>query len=167
MKRAPVSPDQATQREQVRRTLDVMIIGAALSSALMGATSIATANARYGAIAVLLAGFAVLTAVWPRRILADGRIESAVTVMALAGIAVVIASAIITPSGALIVAILLIPITAAVPYLEVRSLRWLMLVAWVGTVAAAAASLLPGAPPAPEPGLSEVWGSVDPGPFAR
>lgn len=160
MKRAPVSPDEATQRDQVRRTLDVMIAGAAVSGALMGATAIATANAGYGAIAIMLAGFAVLTVVWPRRILADGRIESAVTVMALAGIAVVIASAIITPSGALIVAILLIPITAAVPYLEVRSLRWLMIAAWIGTIATAAASLLPGAPPTPEPGLSQVWGSA-------
>lgn len=159
MKRAPVSPDEATQRDQVRRTLDVMIAGAAVSSALMGATAIATRNAGYGAIAIMLAGFAVLTVVWPRRILADGRIELAVTVMALAGIAVVIASAIITPSGPLIVAILLIPIAAAVPYLEVRSLRWLMIVAWVGTVATAAASLLPGTP-TPELGLSQVWGSA-------
>ena len=158
--RSVLSPDEATQRDQVRRTLDVMIAGAALSGALMGATAIVTANAGYGAIAIILAGFAVLTVVWPRRILADGRIESAVTVMALAGIAVVLASAIITPSGALIVAILLIPITAAVPYVGVRSLRWLMIVAWVATIAAAAASLLPGAPPTAEPGLSQVWGSA-------
>ena len=155
-----LSPDEATQRDQVRRTLDVMIAGACLSAVLMGATAVATANGGYGAIAIILVGFAVLTVVWPRRILADGRIESAVTVMALAGIGVVLGSALITPSGPLIVAILLIPITAAVPYVEVRSLLWLMIVAWVATVGAAAASLLPGAQAAPAAGLGELWGAA-------
>lgn len=109
----------------------------------------------------MLAGFAVLLVVWPRRILADGRVESAVTVMALAGIAVILVSSIMAPSGALIVAILLIPITAAVPYLEAKSLRRLMIVAWAGTIATAAASLLPG-PSAAASGdtLGELWGSA-------
>ena len=55
------------------------------------------------------------------------------TVVALASAAVICVTAIIEPSSAFIAATaLLIPITAAVPYLEVRSLRLLMIVAWVG-----------------------------------
>lgn len=159
---APVSPGEATQRDQVRRTLNVMSVLAVISGVLMTAQAIASANAGSAAIAVLLFGFAVLLVVWPRRILADGHVESAVMVMALSAAVVILASAIITPSGALLVAILLIPITAAVPYLEARSLRWLMVLTWIVTVATAATGLLPGAPAPPngDSPIGLVWGAA-------
>lgn len=159
MRRAHLSPDEATQRDQVRLTLDVMTGVAVLSGALTAAQAIASGNWGYGAIAIMLAGFAVLLVAYPRRILADGRVELAVTVMGLAGTAVILASAIIAPSGALVVAILLIPITAAVPYLEAKSLRLLMIVAWVGATATAAAGLLPGSTASGD-ALGQLWGSA-------
>jgi diguanylate cyclase (GGDEF)-like protein len=159
VRRAHLSPDEATQRDQVRRTLDVMTGVAVLSGALTAAQAIASGNWGYGVIAIMLAGFAVLLVVYPRRILADGRVELAVTVMALAGTAVILASAIIAPSGALVVAILLIPITAAVPYLEAKSLRLLMIVAWVGATATAAAGLLPGSTASGDT-LGQLWGAA-------
>jgi hypothetical protein len=53
---------------------------------------------------------------------------------------VIFGTAIIEPSSAFIAATsLLIPITAAVPCLEVKSLRLLMIIAWVASIATAAA----------------------------
>jgi diguanylate cyclase (GGDEF)-like protein len=163
VKRAPLSPDEATQRDQVRRTLDVLTGVAAVVATLLAAQAIGNGNWRYWAMAIMVAGFAVLLVLWPRRILAEGRVEAAVTVMALAGTAVIVGSSFIEPSGPLIVATLLIPITAAVPYLAIKSLRRLMLVAWVGTIAtAAAATLLPMPAAASTPGaeLGQLWGSA-------
>lgn len=163
MKQAPLSPDEATRRDQVRRTLDVLTVVAAVVTALLAVQAIANGNWRYWAMAVMVGGFAVLLVAWPRRILAEGRVEAAVTVMALAGTAVIVGSSFIEPSGPLIVATLLIPITAAVPYLAIKSLRWLMLVAWAGTIAtAAAATLLPVPLATVTPGseLGQLWGSA-------
>lgn len=144
MKRAPLSPDEATQRNQVRRFLDLLTGAAALSGVLTSVLGIATGTSRTLTIGIVTLGFAALLVAWPRRMLAHGRVESAVTVMALALTALIVGVAIFSPSGALIAATsLLIPITAAVPYLEVRSLRRLMIVAWLATIATAAASLLP------------------------
>jgi diguanylate cyclase (GGDEF)-like protein len=163
MKRAPLSPDEATQRDQVRRTLDVLTAVAAVVAVILAAQAIANGNWRYWAMAIMVAGFAVLLVAWPRRILAEGRVEAAVTVMALAGTAVIVGSSFIEPSGPLIVATLLIPIAAAVPYLAIKSLRRLMLVAWVGTIAtAAAATVLPTPEATSTPGaeLGQLWGSA-------
>ena len=144
MKRAPITPDEATQRVQVRRILDLLTGAAAVSGVLTGALGIGTGNSRTFTIGVVTFAFAVLLVVWPRRMIARGRVESAVTVMALATTALIVGVAVFSPSGALIAATaLLIPITAAVPFLEVKSLRRLMIVAWVATIATAAASLLP------------------------
>jgi len=137
-----LSPDEATQRDQVRRFLDLLTGAAAVSSVLTGALGVATGNSRTFTIAIAV--FAVLLVAWPRRMIVRGRVESAVTVMALATTALIVGVAIFSPSGALIAATsLLVPITAAVPYLEVKSLRRLMIVAWVATITTAAASLLP------------------------
>jgi diguanylate cyclase (GGDEF)-like protein len=160
VKRAHLSPDEATRRDQVRRTLDVLTAVAAVVAALLGAQAIASGNGGYGVIATLIAGLAVLLVAWPRRILADGRVASAVMVMALASTAVILVSAIIAPFGGLTVATLLIPIIAAVPYLDVTSLRRLMILVWTGTVATAAASLLPGVPAPVSDPLGQFWGSA-------
>ena len=120
-------------------------------------------NARSLTIATVVGLFAVFLIVWPRAMLARGRIESAVTVTALATAAVIFGTAVISPSSALIAATaLLVPITAAVPYLEIKSLRRLMIVAWAGTVATAAASLLPDplAAATANAGSGRLWGSA-------
>ena len=157
--RSDLSPDEATQRDQLRRTLDALTVVALLSGALLAAQAIVTSNGGYAVIATLLGGFAALLVVGARRLLADGRTEAAVTVMAVAATAVVLASAIIAPSGPLTVAMLLIPIAAAVPYLEATSLRRLMIFTWGGTVATAVAALLPGATVNSDPG-GQVWGAA-------
>jgi diguanylate cyclase (GGDEF)-like protein len=94
--------------------------------------------------------------VWARRILADGRVEAAATLMAFAGTGVVLASSAITSAGPLTVAILLIPVVAAFPYLGARSLRRLMLVGWAGSVVTAAATLFFD----PSASLGLVWGAA-------
>jgi diguanylate cyclase (GGDEF)-like protein len=144
VKRAPLSPDEATQRDQVRRFLDLLTVAAALSAGLSAAQAVPTGSGRSWAFAIVLGAYAALLVLWPRRILSRGGVETAVTVMALASAAVVCVTAILEPSSAFIASTaLLIPMTAAVPYLEVRSLRLLMIAAWAATIATAAASLLP------------------------
>ena len=157
-----LSPDEATQRGQVRRILEVMAAAAALSCVLVAVEAVFSGNWRSWAIASELAIFAVLLLAWPRRVLAHGRVETAVIVMALASTGIIFATTILSPSGALIAATaLLIPITAAVPYLEVKSLRRLMVVVWAAAIATAAASLLPD-PSAGigNPAVPRIWGSA-------
>src|SRR6185503_2218040 len=104
MTRAPLSPDEATQRDQVRRILEVLAGAALLSGVLVTVEAAISGNWRSWAIAGVMVVFAVLIVVWPRQILARGQIERAVTVMALASTAVVFSCAIVQPSGALIAA---------------------------------------------------------------
>ena len=161
MKQAPLTPDQATQRNQVRRFLDLLTAVALISGFLVASQAVANHQLRTWAVVIALGVFAVLLQAWPRRILASGRIESAVTVMALASAGLIFATSIISPAGALLAATgLLIPMIAAVPYLEVKSLRRLMIIAWVASVATAAASLLPDPVATPDAGLSRLWGSA-------
>ena len=161
MKRAPVSPDEATQRDQVRRLLDVLTALGLVSGALLAGQAIATGSGTYWTLAIMVWGFAVVLVAWARPILSEGRVESAVMVMALAAITLILASAIIRPSGSVTVAALLVPVTAAVPYLQAKSLRRLMILAWLGTVAAAAASLIRGtSAPSSDAGLAELWSSA-------
>ena len=162
MNRAPLTPDEATQIHQVRRFLDLLTAAAVISGVLVASRAVSNHEARSWAVVILLGAFVVLLRTWPTRMLANGRVGSAVTVMALASAAVIFTSSIISPASAIIGATaLLIPITAAVPYLEVKSLRRLLIVAWVASIATAAASLLPDpVPPSADAGLSRVWGSA-------
>ena len=162
MKRAPLTPDEATQRNQVRRFLDLLTAVAVVSGFLVASQAVANHQLRSWAIVIALGAFALLLQAWPRRRLAKGSVESAVTVMALASAGLIFATSLISPAGALLAATgLLIPIIAAVPYLEVKSLRRLMVIAWVASIATAAASLLPDPVPASsEAGLARLWGSV-------
>ena len=160
MKRAPVSPDEATQRDQVRRLLNVLTALGVASCALLAGQALAGAG-EYWALAIMVWGFAVALLFLVRPLLAKGHVEWAVTVMALGAIALILGSAFIRPSGALTVASLLIPVTAAVPYLEAKSLRRLMILAWLGTLVAAAASLFRGtSAPSSDGGLAEFWSSA-------
>ncbi len=163
MKRAPLSPDEATRRDQVRRTLDVLTAVALVVALVLAAQAAASDNWRYWSMSIMVGGFAALLVAWPRRILAEGRVERAVTVMAIAGTAVIIGSSFIESSGPLIVATLLIPIAAAVPYLGDKSLRRLMIVAWVGMIATAARATflsVPSTTATVESGLGLLWGSA-------
>jgi diguanylate cyclase (GGDEF)-like protein len=154
-KAAPLSPEEATQRDQIRRLLNVLTVVAVAAGTLVAATATATGSPTDGAIAIMTFGFATLLVAGARPLLADGRVESAVMVMALAAIAIILFSAIVRPSSAITVAALLIPITAAVPYLEAKSLRRLMILTWLGSTGAAAANLFRDGL-----GLGQIWGSM-------
>jgi diguanylate cyclase (GGDEF)-like protein len=159
--RAPVSPDEATQRNQVRRLLDVLTALGVASGALLAGQALAGAES-YWTLVIMVWGFAAVLLLWARPLLARGRVESAVTVMALAAITLILGSAILRPSGALTVASLLIPVTAAVPYLGAKPLRRLMILAWIGTVAAAAATMMRAASATSggDDGFGEFWTSA-------
>ena len=162
VKRAPLNPDEATQRHHVRRLLDLLTAIALISCVFIAFQAVSNLQWRSWAVVIALGVFALVLHFWARRILANGRVESAVTVMALASAALIFATSLISPAGALIAATgLLIPVTAAVPYLEVKWLRRVMVIAWVASAATAAASLLPDpVPTSSEAGLSRLWGSV-------
>jgi hypothetical protein len=150
---SPLSPDVATQRDQVRRFLNVLTAAAAAAGGLLAVQGVGAASGKTLAMATVVLAFAALLVMWPRRVLAEGRIEAAVAIVALSTSVLIFTTALISPAGAFISAAgLLIPITAAVPYLETRRLRWLMVFAWVGTVATAATSLLADATVAATPG---------------
>src|SRR6266571_4285106 len=162
VKQALLTPDEATQRDQVRLSLDLITAAAVVSGVLVASQAVANREWRSWAIVIMLGVFAALVQAWPPRMLASGRVESAVTTVALASAALIFGVAIISPGAAIIAATgLLIPIVAAVPYLEVKSLRRLLIIAWVASIATAAASLLPvPVPPIADAGLSRVWGSA-------
>ena len=161
MKRAPASPDEATRRDQVGRFLNVLIAAIAGAGVLLAVQGVEAADGRSLAMAIVVLAFAALLAVWPRRVLAQGRIEETVAIVAVATTVLIFITALISPAGAFISAAgLLVPITAAVPYLEIRPLRRLMVFAWIATVATAATSLLADPAAAPVPGGGLLWGSA-------
>ena len=163
MKRPPLSPDAATQRDQVRRFLNVLTAAAVAAGGLLAVQAVAGSDGRSAALAVAVLVFAAFLVVWPRRILVHGRVEAAVTVVALACGVLILTAALLSPAGALVAATaLLIPITAAVPYLEITSLRRLMVFAWAATVVTAATSLLPDrlAAISAAPGSGLLWGTA-------
>jgi diguanylate cyclase (GGDEF)-like protein len=161
VKRAPVSPDEATQGDQVRRLLDVLTALGVASGAVLAGQAIA-GNASYWTLVVVVWGFAVVLLLWARPLLVRGHVESAVTVMALGAMTLILVSAFIRSSSALTVASMLVPVTAAVPYLEAKHLRRLMLLAWIGTVTAAAATFIRAMPATSgsDAGVGELWASA-------
>jgi diguanylate cyclase (GGDEF)-like protein len=122
------------------------------AQAMVGGTAI------YWTLAIMVWGYAALLVFWARPLLAQGRVESAVTVMAFGAIALILASAIIRPSGGVTVASLLVPVAASVPFLEAKALRRLMILAWLGTIGAATASLIRGT--SGNASLGDFWASV-------
>jgi diguanylate cyclase (GGDEF)-like protein len=134
---------------------------AVASGALLAAQAVA-GNESFWTLVVVVWGFAVVLMLWARPLLARDRVESAVAVMALGAMALILGSALIRSSSALTVASMLVPVTAAVPYLEAKHLRRLMVLAWIGTVSAAAITFVRAlsAVPAGESGVGELWASA-------
>ncbi|MDP9258741.1 MAG: hypothetical protein M3Q31_19640 [Actinomycetota bacterium] len=67
----------------MRRVLDVLVIAILVSAALVAVGALFSGSWRTWAIAIMVLAFAVLLHIWPRRVLAHGRVELAVTIMAL------------------------------------------------------------------------------------
>jgi len=159
--RTPVAPDDAAQREQVRHFLDLLIPAGVAYSLAAGVAGIAFGSWRALAAAVVLALYLAWVAAFPRRALATTAVPVIIGPVAVGLMAVVVTVAILQPYVSFAAATaLLIPIAASLPYLQVRSLRRLMLLAWAATAATAAAGLLPddGAMPQTARLIIRLWG---------
>jgi len=89
-------------------------------------------------------------AIFPQRLLTRQPVASVVSTVAIVITTVLVATAPLQPVVAIAAATaLLIPIAAALPYLEVRSLRRLMVIAWVAIILTGAAGFLPDDPSLP------------------
>ncbi len=141
---APLSPDEATQRDQFRKFLDlVTVAGVGFGSVLVAAGAV------YGDPRLIAAGSIVgAVAIWiqvsPRRALGRRSFEPTVVRVEVALIAVIIGVAILLPYIAFAGAMaLLMPVAAALPYLDMRGLRRLVSLAWAAMIATAAATFIP------------------------
>ena len=152
MQRTPVSPDEATQRDQVRRFLGLLIVACLAGATVEASAALVAGSPRWLATALLLGALAAWLAAFARRDDARQRVGTVITWVAVMLIVAIVGVAVLQPFIALVTATaVLIPIAAALPYLEGRSLRQLMVFAWAGTVAAVLAGFLPddsAAPPA-------------------
>lgn len=141
---SPLSPDEAVQRDQVRRLLDVLITAVSAGAVVSAGAAVTAGTPRSWVATILLGAFAAWLIASPRRVLARRQVESVITRVASALIAVLFSFALLQPLSALVMATaLLIPIAAALPFLEVAALRRLMFLAWAGTAATALAGFLP------------------------
>ena len=131
MERTPINPDEATQRDQVRRFLNLLIAATAAVGVVQAAVAFATGSPRSWATAILLGALVAWLAAFPRRIIGREHVELVITRVAVVLIAVVVGTVFLQPRFALVAATaLLVPVAATLPYLEVRSLRRLMALAW-------------------------------------
>ena len=140
----PPSPDETIQRDQVRRFLSVLAAASLAGGVVEAMAAVAADSPRWLTVAVVLGTLAAWLAAVPRRSVRRGHVESVIARVAVVLIAVIVGVALLQPFIALVMATaLLIPIAATLPYLEGRSLRRLMLVAWTATVATVLAGFLP------------------------
>lgn len=141
---SPLSPDEAVQRHQVRRLLDVLITAAAAGAAISGVQAIASGTSRAWAASIVLGAFAAWLIAFPRRVLDRRQVETLIIQVAFAFTVVLFSFALLQPPSALVMATaLLIPIAAALPFVEVASLRRLMVLAWAGITATTLVGFLP------------------------
>jgi len=162
-RRMPLNPGEATERDEIRRTIDLFaaaIIAFGLAEAALG---LAVGSPRALITASVLAVLAAWMVLFLRRGFAQRSVATTVWAVALAMIAAVVVVAVLQPLAALVVATaMLIPVAAALPYLEIRSLRRLMILAWAATVGTGAAVFLPDdlAIPPLAATLLRLWGLI-------
>ncbi len=141
---AAASADDATQRVEVRRLLNLLIVTAAITMLIDGIASIAISSPRWFAPVIVGGLFGTWLAVGPRRAVDHGNIEAIVNRVAIAVIAWILVVTLFQPFLGLAMApAYLVPIAAATPYLEGRRLRLVMGLAWAAAVASMLIHLLP------------------------
>jgi len=146
----PLNPGEATQRDEVRRTLEILSIAVAVFGTTQVAAGLSLGSMRTLVTGVLFGSLAVWLMAFPRRALTSRPVTSVIASVAAVAIVVPAAVTFLQPFSAIVAAMaLLIPIAAALPFLEARPLRWLMLLAWLGIVAALGADFIPGDPAVP------------------
>ena len=151
MTRSPLSPDEVAQRGEVRRFVRVLIAGSVVGGVVAAIAAAFVGTPQWLAQAIILWALAAWLAASTRRALDSLSVETVVLRVGIVLIMVIVSIAYLQPSIALVMTMaLLVPIASALPYLEARSLRRLLLIASLAAIAAIAASLLPDDPAAPD-----------------
>ncbi len=146
----PLSPDEATQREEVGRLLGLLIAAAAAFGLMQIAAGLSFGSPRTLITGLLFEALAAWLAAFPRRALARRPVASVVGPVAAALIALPAAVTFLQPFTAIVTATaLLIPVALALPVLEARALRRLMFLAWAGIVVTVVARYIPDDPTVP------------------
>ncbi len=141
---APASPDEATQRLEVRRFISLLTVTTLGGAAVVTIAAIAVNNPRWLVTTVVALVLAAWLVTVPRRGLAHTSIEQTVSRIAVVLTGAIVAVAIVQPFLALVIApATMLPVALGLPYLSGRSLRNLMASAWVATVVVVLVSLLP------------------------
>jgi diguanylate cyclase (GGDEF)-like protein len=141
---AAASPEEATQRVEVRRFLNLLIASALISVVVDGIAAIAVNSPRWFGPVIVGGLFAAWVAVGPRRAVDHGNVEAIVDRVAIVLIAWILAAALFQPFLAFaLTPAYLVPIAFALAYLEGRKLRLIMGLAWVAAVCTTLVHLLP------------------------
>ncbi len=139
------SPDEATQRDQVRRLLVGMIAIGMTAAVLQLLGAGLVGSVRWLAGSVLIFVLVAWAIVVPLRMTSNSNAAGIVTLTASGIILAAVVMAILEPFLAFVVATsMLTPITLALPYLEGRRLRRMMAFAMVAMIVSALAGFLPG-----------------------
>ncbi len=139
---AILSPDDATQLDQVRRLLTLGIAGAAVGGVMQTAGAILIGDATWAWAAALLWLVAASNMVISRRFLHRETIVSSILLMSVGSCAAIAGMALLQPSLAVVMATsAVIPIAIALPFLTTRALRHLLIVAAATILVASVASL--------------------------
>ena len=142
--RTPPNPDDATQRDQVRQFLTALIVVATAAAALQAAVAFIVGSPRWWGTALLFGVLAIWVAAYPRRVVGRARITTLIDRVVVAILAVAVIAALLQPFNAVAATTaLLIPLIFAVPYLEGRPLRRIMVITWLTSLVTVAAGFLP------------------------
>ena len=152
-----LNPDEAASSAQVRRSLDILVVGAGVSGGAECAWALVEGKASFLFAALVIWSAGAWIFGFERR--SVGRTESTVLItrvtVIVTGALVVIA--VLQPFLALeVVAAMLLPILLAMPYLDGQRLLRLTFLVVAAALAAGAASFLPEETAANADGLQEV-----------
>ncbi len=141
---AAASPDQETQRDEVRWFLNLLIVATVTGGAVDAIAAIAVNAPRWFATVILAAVFAIWLAAGPRRAVDRQSIETVISQVAIVLTGALVVIVLVQPFLALVLApATMLPVALGLPYLAGRSLRHLMASGWAATVVILLISLLP------------------------
>ena len=155
--REPLNPDEAASRSQVRRSLDVLIVGAAVSGVAECIWALVTGRTGFLFAALLFWWAGAWILAFPRRWVGRDEVAGIITRVVLVVSGTLVAIAFLQSFLALeVVTAMLLPILLATPYLNGQRLRRLALLVAVAAIAAAMASFLPEETSVATDGLEEI-----------
>jgi len=159
--RAHISPDEASQAGELRRSVGLFAVAAVAFGIAEAAAGAFFGSPRAGATAVVSIALGTWLAVVPYRALLSRTAGYVAVRVAAAMTVAAVGAALLQPFASFVAAMaLLVPVAAALPNLDVRPLRWLLIAAWVAIVVTAAAGFLPDDDALPElaKDLVRFWG---------